>query len=95
MTGRAIKPSVELSDTSFKFGEISVGDQRELSFNVTNKSEELPIQYAVQRIAHFRASPSQGKLLPLQSQEITLSFSPKQVLSSIDLFYLLPSLHYE
>jgi hypothetical protein len=74
-----LRPVVELSQTSFSFPEIAVGDLFEMPFTVTNKNEELPINYTIERVAHFRCHPVQGKLLPLQSQEIIISFLPKQV----------------
>lgn len=56
-----------------------MGQQQELTFSITNKSEELPISFSLPKIAHFKASPSKGKLHPLQSLDVVLTFAPKQV----------------
>jgi hypothetical protein len=61
------------------FPEIAVGDQNEITINVTNTSEELPISFHIQKIAHFKATPFQAKLQPLQSVDVIFSFAPKQV----------------
>jgi hypothetical protein len=78
-TTQAIIPQVELSVSSFHFGDIGIGDQFEIPFTVTNQSDELPIQFEIQRVAHFHAQPSSGKLLPHQSLDAAFIFRPKQV----------------
>ncbi len=87
ITGKALKPAVELSITTFNFPDTAVGDHSDITFTISNKSEELPIFCNIQKVAHFKSSPLQSKLQPLQSQEVVLSFAPKQV-SILALFRL-------
>lgn len=44
-----------------------------------NNNDELPVHFELNKIAHFTASPSNVTLLPLRSQDILISFSPRQL----------------
>ncbi|PRP78761.1 hypothetical protein PROFUN_00934 [Planoprotostelium fungivorum] len=79
LTARAIKTVYDVSANNLNFGDTFVNSSSELTFTLTNRCEELPINYHVQKVAHFKTVPSNGKLLPLQSQEISVVFAPKQM----------------
>jgi hypothetical protein len=46
---------------------------------VTNKNEDLAIDFNFTKTASFKATPCKGKLLPGQEHFITLSFEPKNL----------------
>lgn len=43
------------------------------------QSEDLPVSFEFSKIAHFAATPSSGRLLPLQSLELRMSFLPRNL----------------
>lgn len=46
---------------------------------MTNKNEDLPLDFCFSRVASFKAVPSRGKLLPGTEHTISISFEPKSL----------------
>ena len=79
LTGRSVAPKVELSHRCFEFGDCPANDRRDIMVTLKNANSELPITFASDRIAHYSISPASGRLQPLQSMEIVVSFRPNQL----------------
>jgi len=86
--GVATRPQVVVSQKQFKFGNCPTMDRRDIMFNVTNKSLELPFTFSVKKVAFFHCKPSTGTLLPGQSQNVLMTFSPGQLGSFTSLMHL-------
>lgn len=46
---------------------------------VTNKNEDMPVDFNFTKAASFKAVPCKGKLLPGTDHSITISFEPKNL----------------
>lgn len=46
---------------------------------MTNKNEDLPLDFCFSKVASFKAMPSRGKLLPGTPHTINISFEPKSL----------------
>ena len=79
VTGKALKPTVLLSQRVFRFGDCEVNGRRDIRLKIENKSDELPVDFVINKVAFFSAHPSRGRLLPSQWQEIVLTFRPGQL----------------
>jgi hypothetical protein len=79
MSGQGVQPLLEFSKTHFRFGEACVGERRDQIVTIKNVGDALPLNFALNRVANFQARPQQGRLAPLQSQTVILSFIPKQL----------------
>ena len=79
ITGKALKPTVSLSQRIFRFGDCEVNGRRDIRLKIENKSDELPVDFVINKVAFFCAHPSRGRLLPSQWQEIVLTFRPGQL----------------
>lgn len=77
--GKALPTQVRLSESSFRFPDCPVNDHCDVLFSFTNESSELPVAFALSRVAHFRCSPNKGTLPPKAQQNITLTFHPNQL----------------
>jgi hypothetical protein len=76
--GRALKSLVQLSEKSFKFGYCPVNEHNDVLMSVRN-CNDLPLEFSINRVAHFHASPAKGTLQPLEIRNITLTFQPNQL----------------
>ena len=78
-SGRALIPKIALSQHSFRFGECAVNEKVDQLVTITNKNDRKEITFEFRKVAHFRADPPSGKLLPMQSRNVLLSFAPNQM----------------
>lgn len=78
VTGTAVYPNIEVSQRTFDFGECSSGERVDIILTIKN-SGSLPVQYAINKVAHFSCRPSKGRLEALQSQTTLMSFTPSQL----------------
>eukprot|EP00002_Diphylleia_rotans_P030530 TRINITY_DN6284_c0_g1_i1.p1 TRINITY_DN6284_c0_g1~~TRINITY_DN6284_c0_g1_i1.p1 ORF type:complete len:2909 (+),score=517.05 TRINITY_DN6284_c0_g1_i1:178-8904(+) len=78
ISGKGFKAKVSCNERTFRFGECPLYDHLDIMFTLKNESDELPVDFVMSRIANFHMRPSQGRLLPLQSQNIIISFVPNQ-----------------
>lgn len=79
MTGTALPVLLDISPASkYDFGEVPVGEHADILCTLKNSSDVLPITYQFRRIAHFIAHPPNGKIQPLDTQDVIFSFAPNQ-----------------
>lgn len=79
LSGRAVFPGVTFSEHELYFANTPSGQTRELSLVIKNHHDELPVTFRSTKVAHFRCRPATGRLLPLQSTQIIVSFCPNQL----------------
>ncbi len=76
---QAVRPALSVSDRTFDLGECGPGRRRDVLFSVTNRSDELPLPFAISRLPYFHARPAVGRLLPRQSMNVVLTFAPSSL----------------
>ena len=76
---KAVKPRLELSHRTLRFGECPVYDRRDVEVTLRNPSPYLPIDFAFNAIANFSIAPTKGTLAPLQSITAVATFKPSQL----------------
>jgi len=77
--GKAIVPTVSLTEHTLTFVDTQTNSTCELPVSIKNLHEEMPINFVVNKIAHFRCQPGAGRLLPSQSMQLIVSFRPNQL----------------
>jgi hypothetical protein len=79
MMARACYPDIKISKQQIQFGECASNDRKDFALTVTNKNEDLALDFAFSKVASFKAIPLRGKLLPGTEHTINLSFEPKNL----------------
>lgn len=79
MMARACYPDIKINRQTFQFGECPSNERRDMVLSIRNKSEDLALDFNFTKVAHFRAIPARGKLLPDAEHTITVSFEPKNL----------------
>ena len=79
MMARACYPEVKISKQQIHFGECAANERRDYVLTVTNKNEDLALDFKFTQAASFKAVPNRGKLLPGSEHTINLSFEPKNL----------------
>ena len=79
MMARACYPEVKISKQQMQFGECATNERKDFALTVTNKNEDLPLDFAFSKVASFKAVPSRGKLLAGTEHTINISFEPKSL----------------
>jgi len=79
MMARACYPDIKISKQALQFGECASNERKDFSLTVTNKNEDLPLDFCFSKAASFKAVPSRGKLLPGTEHTINISFEPKNL----------------
>jgi hypothetical protein len=79
MMARACYPDVKISKQQLQFGECASNERKDFALTVTNKNEDLALDFSFTKVASFKAVPSRGKLLPGTEHTINLSFEPKSL----------------
>jgi hypothetical protein len=77
MMARAMYPDIKLNKQLLQFGECPSNDRRDMVLTVRNKNKDLTLDFAFSKVAHFKAVPIRGKLLPDSEHNINISFEPK------------------
>ncbi len=74
----------------FKFGDCSVRDSRELTFNLENKNGGSRIDISFNKIPNFSVTPHNYSLKPNESTTFKLIFEPKTIgkIDSIQKLYI-------
>ena len=78
VTAQAAKPNLVLDRRVFKFGECPVHERRDIVLKIKNPGD-IALPWAVNKVANFRVAPSRGRLQPMQSQSVVVSFIPSQL----------------
>lgn len=79
MMARAQYPEIKINRQLFNFGECGANDKRDMLLNIRNKNDDLPLDFNFTKVAHFRATPARGKLLPGAEHTINISFEPNNL----------------
>eukprot|EP00056_Hartaetosiga_gracilis_P001206 m.43212 g.43212 ORF g.43212 m.43212 type:complete len:2618 (-) comp10540_c0_seq10:1948-9801(-) len=77
-TGSAIVPSFRIEKNRIKFDECLVGEEEHETFVIENVSNQLPLTFEVESMAHFKFTPSKGIILADSLASIDVKFIPKQ-----------------
>lgn len=79
MIGTALPVSVSvLPSLQLNFTDCQVGEQTKNILQIRNDSGDIPICYAVRKIAHFHCSPKCAYVNPDNIVDISFTFQPKQ-----------------
>ncbi|XP_032824158.2 cilia- and flagella-associated protein 47 isoform X1 [Petromyzon marinus] len=78
-TAQPLLLSTVPSPLVFDLGACAPGARVEMLCTLRNESTVLPLHYRIPRVAHIQAIPAEGKIPPGQTQDVVLSFRPKQV----------------
>ena len=79
MMARACYPDIKINKQNLQFGECASNERRDFALTVTNKNEDLALDFNFSKTASFKAVPCRGKLLPGTEHTITISFEPKNL----------------
>ena len=64
MEVKAINPNITIDKTSLNFWECNIKEKKVISITITNKNEELPIDFCFSKLPHFNVVPRQGVIKP-------------------------------
>lgn len=79
LTGTALPVAASiLPKCELQFGECSIGDSKSGVLQIRNNSGDIPLCFAVRRIAHFHSSPACAFIDPDNIMKLNLFFQPKQ-----------------
>jgi hypothetical protein len=71
MEVKALYPDITIDKTSLNFWECNVKERKVISITITNKNEELPIDFNFGKIPHFTVEPSRGIIKPSFNQNVS------------------------
>ena len=71
MEVKALYPDITIDKTSLNFWECNVKERKVISITITNKNEELPIDFNFGKIPHFTVEPNKGIIKPSISQNVS------------------------
>ncbi len=78
MSGVALNLNVDISEREIRFGNCPVHSHQDVVVSIRNHQPN-PVDFTIERIAHFYASPAVGVLSPHSSTEIVVTFAPNQM----------------
>lgn len=64
MEVKAIYPDITLDKTMLNFWECKLHEKKIITLNITNKNEELPVDFSFNKIPYFTVEPSKGIVNP-------------------------------
>ena len=64
MEVKALFPDITIDKTSLNFWECNLKDKKVIAITITNKNEELPIDFSFSKIPHFTVEPNKGIIKP-------------------------------
>lgn len=79
LKANAVCPQIKLENDLFKFGDCSVRDKQELTFNLENKNLTSKVDISFQKIPNFSVVPSTYSLRPNESTVFKILFQPKTI----------------
>lgn len=79
LMGSAVVPEFAVDKESLRFRPCYIGETAEATLSVTNMSQQLPLSFSFQHLAHFSVTPAEGLLLPHASSTVTMRFTPQQM----------------
>lgn len=75
----AVLPALKLSENTVHFYDCPVNEQRDAQITLENRSEDLPLDFQFEQVAHFALSPGHGVLQPLQKKAVFVTFRPRNL----------------
>ena len=84
MEVKAISPDITIDKTELNFAECYVKEKKLIKLLITNKNNELPIDFCFNKIPQFSVEPSFGKIKPSFGEElgqvsINIFFHPENI----------------
>ena len=70
MEAKAISPDITIDKTELNFTECLVKEKKLIKIIITNKNNELPVDFSFNKIPHFKVEPSSGKIKPSIGEDI-------------------------
>ena len=64
MEVKALFPDITIDKTSLNFWECNLKEKKVITITITNKNDELPIDFIFNKILHFTVEPSKGVIRP-------------------------------
>ena len=64
MEVKAIFPDITIDRTELNFWECNVKDKKLIKITITNKNDELPVDFCFNKIPHFTVEPMSGTIKP-------------------------------
>ena len=64
MEVKAIYPDITIDKTELNFWECNVKEKKLIKIVITNKNEELPVDFCFNKIPHFTVEPNSGSIKP-------------------------------
>ena len=71
MEVKALFPDITIDKTSLNFWECNLKEKKVITITITNKNEELPIDFNFNKIPHFTVEPNKGVIRPSYSQTVS------------------------
>ena len=71
MEVKALYPDITIDKTSLNFWECNLKEKKVITITITNKNDELPIDFCFSKIPHFTVEPSKGIIRPSYSSTVS------------------------
>ena len=68
MEVKALFPDITIDKTSLNFWECNLKEKKVIQIVITNKNDDLPIDFNFGKIPHFTVEPSKGIIKPSLGQ---------------------------
>ena len=79
LVGTALPVAISILPSLFlEFDDCPIGQQKKSIMHIRNDSADVPICFAVRKIAHFHCLPSYGFVAPDDMLDLIFSFQPRQ-----------------
>ena len=75
MEVKAIDPNITIDKTSLNFWECNIKEKKVIQITITNRNEELPIDFSFGKIPHFSVVPNKGVIKPTYHPQEPSSFT--------------------
>lgn len=82
----SVLPHITLNKTEINFWDCPIGESRAVIIKISNKNDNLPVDFNFNKIPFFKAIPCRSIIQPLESKDITITFSPINLGSYISNF---------
>lgn len=78
MEVKAIYPDITLDKTMLNFWDCKLHEQKIITISITNKNDELPVDFSFSKVPHFTVKPSSGVINPnTRFPPIVVTFHPE------------------
>ena len=93
MEVKTIYPDITLDKTSLNFWECNLKEKKLITITITNKNNELPIDFSFSKIPHFTVEPNKGVIKPssfntLSSFIVNVYFHPENIGNFSDVLFM-------